>query len=989
MRHIFTFLSVVIASSFTFAQDYFQQEVNYKIDVKLDDQNHMLRGFEYIEYYNNSSDTLNVIKMHLWPNAYKNASTALAKQKQRRENNGLIFAEEVDRGWIDSLDFKADGKALVLTYDEEHIDVATLTLNEALLPGEKVIISTPFKVKLPDAKYSRLGHVGESYMITQWYPKPAVYDKDGWHAMPYLNQGEFYSEYGSFEVSITLPKNYVVGATGDLQNPSEKAWLKAKADSTLEQFKAASFSKGASMDFPASSKEYKTLTYKQSKVHDFAWFADKRFEVLQGEVELPHSKRKVTTYAMFTPKNRMLWEDAIEYINDGTYYYSLWNGDYPYNQVTAVDGTIAAGGGMEYPNVTVIGNTGNKEALEVVIVHEVGHNWFYGILGSNERTHPWMDEGLNTLNEVRYIQTKYPNNTRLADNILNGKFRFHGCDYHDQNDVMFRTVQALGLDQPMDLHSDEFASMNYGIIVYQKTGLVFDYLKEYLGEEKFDAIMHSYYQKWKFKHPQPEDLRACFETATGEDFGWVFEDIIKTADAIDYKLKRVKSKDGNTEVVVKHKGHIHGPIPVQVITPEGDTLVKWATSEDRKESVTFENTEAAEVVVDLNTQVPEMNRTNNSWKKDWLINRVEPLKINPLFTANRREESNLAWTPAIGFNTSDKFMIGASLHNFQVVPNKFTFLLTPMYSIGRQNLSGMGELIYTFRPSNVVRLGKAGLSMKTFKDVDSLSRNNANYYALNPYLNLTLGKRGLQSKHHNRLLLQGLYKMTRRTATNIDEIGAFADYKYTYKRPNHLFVANARASYIQSNLNDEMARASVEVKYKWNYYIKKKRNYIELRAFALNNFIYDVNSAYNANRYAAPVSGRTGAQDLFMEEYYFGRNEVSGMWANQHNNDMGGFGSASGLTANESMVMANFYAPLPILTHVVGVFADYGLISNNGVQQEVYDLGLGIRMGEVFGIYFPIVQSANLQNSNYGQSIKFSLKLNLTNAGLIEQILDK
>lgn len=176
---------------------------------------------------------------------------------------------------------------------------------------------------------------------------------------------------------------------------------------------------------------------------------------------------------MFVPHNTLHWQNAIEYINDGTYYYSLWNGDYPYNNVTAVDGTISAGGGMEYPTITVIGNTSSKEELEVVIVHEVGHNWFYGILGSNERVHGWMDEGLNTLNEVRYIQTKYPNNTRLSDMVLNGKFHFDKLNYHDQGDLSYRTLASLALDQPIETPSTDFSSINYGLIMYQKTGLVF------------------------------------------------------------------------------------------------------------------------------------------------------------------------------------------------------------------------------------------------------------------------------------------------------------------------------------------------------------------------------------------------------------------------------------------------------------------------------------------------------------------------------------
>ena len=166
---------------------------------------------------------------------------------------------------------------------------------------------------------------------------------------------------------------------------------------------------------------------------------------------------------MFTPRNKGLWSKSIEYINDATFYYSKWNGDYPYNQVTAVDGTISAGGGMEYPNVTVIGNSSSPMELEVVIVHEVGHNWFYGQLGSNERVHGWMDEGMNTLNEIRYVQTKYPNNTALSDMVLNGRFHLNDLDHHDMADISYRAIAGIGEDQPIETHSARFTSANYGI----------------------------------------------------------------------------------------------------------------------------------------------------------------------------------------------------------------------------------------------------------------------------------------------------------------------------------------------------------------------------------------------------------------------------------------------------------------------------------------------------------------------------------------------
>ncbi|MEN9968757.1 MAG: hypothetical protein RIR94_939, partial [Bacteroidota bacterium] len=556
---------------------YFQQDVSYQIEVKLDDKKHILSGYENLTYKNNSAQTLDVIYMHVWPNAYKNKHTALAQQLKRNEGDKIAKADPKDLGYIDSLDFKVNGQAIKWAYSEAHQDIVVLQLNEGLKPGASISISTPFKVQIPSGSLSRLGHIGQSYQITQWYPKPAVYDQNGWNAMPYLNQGEFYSEFGNFDVKITVPANYVVGATGELQTASEIAFLNDKVNESKKKLeKLLNAETDRSKNFPESASQWKTIQYKQDRVHDFAWFADKRFLVLKGEVVLPHSKDTVTTWAMFTPQNAKLWANSLEYLHDGTYYYSLWNGDYPYKHVTAIDGTISAGGGMEYPMITVIGNSSSKEELEVVIVHEVGHNWFYGILGSNERVHGWMDEGLNTLNEMRYVQTKYPDNTRFSDMVAGGRFHLGDLDHHDSGDIMYRTLASFGLDQPLETHSDDFSSFNYGAIMYQKTGVIFFYLMDYLGAEKFDAAMSAYYQQWKFKHPQPADLQKTLETQTGKDLSWLFKDLIQTTKHIDYKVKAVQISKTGTVVKLVNKGQVDGPIEVNIYGQDKQVETVWA-----------------------------------------------------------------------------------------------------------------------------------------------------------------------------------------------------------------------------------------------------------------------------------------------------------------------------------------------------------------------------------------------------------------------------
>ncbi|MGB0932993.1 MAG: M1 family metallopeptidase [Lishizhenia sp.] len=1001
MRHVLLTISLIFIGFNAFVQDYFQQSVNYKIDVNLDDKNHILRGFEVFSYVNNSPNTLNEIYIHLWPNAYKNGNTALANQLYRQGDKSLKYGKEEDKGYIDSLDFKVNGKAVKLVFDEEHIDIAKIILNEALPSGEQIEVTTPFKVKIPNASISRLGHVDESYMITQWYPKPAVYDKNGWNTMPYLGQGEFYSEYGSFDVSITLPKNYVVGATGDLQNPREYAFLERRAKETAKRIEDGVYEKRIRskkvMDsvnvYPESDKTMKTVRYKQSNVHDFAWFADKRFEVLISEVELPNSKKKVTSYAMFTPKNGYLWKNASEYLNDAVYYYSKWNGDYPYKQVTAIDGTIAAGGGMEYPNVTVIGNMGSAESLEIVIVHEVGHNWFYGQLGSNERMHAWMDEGLNTLNEVRYIQTKYPNNTRLADALLEGKFNFHGKDYHDQNDVLVRTASAFGLDQPLEMHSDDFTSINYGIMVYQKTGLIFDYLKSYLGEEKFDQCMRAYYDKWEFKHPQPEDIEAVFEEKTGENLDWFFKDLIQTTNKIDYKIKNVKQEGENTLVEVKNVGQVDGPIPVTLITQKGDTITQWIKAATADKTLTFKNAKVAQAVIDLDNQIPELNRTNNNYNTDWLLNRVEPLKINPIISYNRQEQSNVSVLPALGVNEYDKFMLGLSFHNFHVSGNKLQYLLAPMYSFGRKMVSGTGEIFYTLLPKQNFESIKLGASLKSFKDDDTFRDNDSYFAGVNPYINMELGTRGPRSAWSQNVLLQGLLKTTKR-GTTMNEAGGFGQYRVKYNKPDTKIEVKTRVEYILSSLDDEMGRASLEGEYRYKYLKNKKESWLEIRAFAGFNFLNEINSVFNANRYVYALGGQNGAQDLYLEEYYFGRNQTAGIWAQQRSENMGGLKTVSNYGNTTTwLTTANAYLQLPVLNGMFGVYGDVGATDQNGTVYGVYDAGIGMRVGGLLNVYFPVLQSQNLEDSfiskAYEQRIRFTLNLNLVNSGKLLDVFKR
>jgi hypothetical protein len=498
------------------SSQYWQQQVNYLIDVSLNDKEKTLDGFEKITYVNNSPDTLTFIWFHVWPNAYKNDKTAFNDQMLENGSTKFYFSNKEQRGYINRLDFKVNGTTAKTEDHPQYIDVIRLLLPKPLAPKQEITITTPFHVKLP-FNFSRGGYDGESFQITQWYPKPAVYDNKGWHPLPYLDQGEFYSEFGNFDVRITVPQNYVVAATGELQDTEELHWLKSKTAAVPKPVvskktinKTSTTRKPASKNHykppvPAPPLEFKTLHYQQNNVHDFAWFADKKFIVNYDTCRL-HSGKVIDVFTYYTAAEQATWKNSIQYAKEAVRFYSKEVGEYPFNVVSAVQGPQSFGGGMEYPTITIISPTPSDKELDVTIAHEIGHNWFYGILASNEREHPWMDEGINSFYENKYTEQKYGPSSQ-------------------EEELLFQTKAIRKTDQAIELPSESFSVSNYGLVVYHKTAEWMKYLEAQLGGDRFRQMMQEYYAQWKFRHPQPEDFKTIVASKLGnrssEILGWL------------------------------------------------------------------------------------------------------------------------------------------------------------------------------------------------------------------------------------------------------------------------------------------------------------------------------------------------------------------------------------------------------------------------------------------------------------------------------------
>jgi hypothetical protein len=492
---------------------YWQQQVNYVIDVSLNDKEHSLDGFEKMTYKNQSPDTLTFIWIHLWMNAFKNDRTAFSEQQLLQGNTKFYFSKPSERGYINRLNFQALNKTLQTEDHPNYIDIIKLYLPEPLLPNTSVAITTPFHIQLP-LNFSRGGHVQQRYQVTQWFPKPAVYDQQGWHPMPYLDQGEFYSDFGNYEVNITLPKNYKVAATGVLQNNEEKNWLLTEAGKEqypLQKKPVAKKTAGQKMTastVPESSAEIKTLSFKQENVIDFAWFADKEFIYKTDTVRLPGGQT-VQCQIFYHHNEKAGWSKALDAIHKSIIIRSRLLGTYPFSTATVVSCTMGFSGGMEYPTISSItANSQSPEEVNSIIDHEIGHNWNQGIIANNERDFPWMDEGMNSYYDRRSKEAFSVSKTTIKP--TRRKPKLISNPFAEGNIKSYQLPDLFNKGQPINTSSAKFSVINYNAVAYEKTADWLKLMEQRIGRNSFDQSMQEYFSKWKFKHPYPKDFDAVF-----------------------------------------------------------------------------------------------------------------------------------------------------------------------------------------------------------------------------------------------------------------------------------------------------------------------------------------------------------------------------------------------------------------------------------------------------------------------------------------------
>jgi len=576
---------------------YWQQRVEYRIRASLDPAATTVTGSETITYHNNSPDALDRVVLNLGQNVYAPGNP---RDRTVPVTGGFTLDRVVAQGIPIVLD-KPRGAISMGT-------VADLRLPSSIPSGGTAELQIDWSYVVPEATF-RGGREGrEVFYMSQWYPQIAVYDDlRGWVRDPYLGDGEFYEEYGDFDVDLTAPAGWLVSATGTLRNaddvltPDAARRLRSVSHETITHVVSQADRDAGHATAAAGDGGTLTWHYTAQNVRDFAWGASDRYvwDATVAEYERDDgSTQSAAIYSLYRPE-KPNWNRSAEFARHAIEFHSRWY-PYPWPQMTVNEGVI--GGGMEYPMITIIGGGRSPQGLYGTISHELGHMWCPMVVGSDERSYAWMDEGFATFTEDMASASLFPDGGPEGLASMNGYLRVAGSD--NETPSM----------RPADLYGP-FG--NRGVASYQKPASVLRALRTILGPKVFDEAMRTYMRRWAFKHPHPLDLFHTFEDVAGADLDWYFYPWMYTTRVLDQAVVDVVQGNGTATVVVEDHGGIPMPVIVEVTTASGNrvrTMVGVDVWRDRRASIDVKvDGPVTSVMLDPEQQFPDVNRKDDRW----------------------------------------------------------------------------------------------------------------------------------------------------------------------------------------------------------------------------------------------------------------------------------------------------------------------------------------------------------------------------------------
>ncbi len=932
------FLSVLSLNASTNHHDnYFQQYVKYDIDVVLNIDSNILEANEHLLYVNHSPDTLSELYFHLYMNKYRRHSLAFPDYPE-------------DRGWIKIISaFEND--SVKSRYSIDHT-LMQLDLATSVLPGDSVTLAFQFEVKLPPAA-GRYGYQGLHYDVGNWFVTPVVYDRAGWHLHQHLDN-EFYQEWGDFDVTIRVPQDFRVGATGNLQNADEVLPL---LETAAPEWLRADYSDTVLIPWE----------FKAENVHDFAWTTDPTYELLQAEWD------GIILNILVMDYNVESWRPVTEWGPLALKFLCENYGRYPYDQMTIADTYITAGG-IEYPQLVMINDFINADyepgEFRAVIIHEMAHNWFYGLLANNQLEHEWLDEGFTSFAEIKAMEAIFGVEGNMNPGDRGWLFEKFGYDRDNRTDQAYSVLRLSKrnlVDDPIDLHADYLGREGY-YLQYSKMANVLFMLEYTLGDSLFNLGMMNYFNTWSFRHPYPDDFISVMEKTSDRDLDWFFDQWLRTNRKLDYAVNgfdtgKTLTDSGTvfeTDIHFKRNENIFMPLNFSVYFDDS-TEIKYHIPLDKyspfpgrvnlpywhfsqsQHSVRIRHTDPVDyIAIDPEIKLLDENRLNNNSglfpPMEWHFMKAQAMSP-PL--------QKYIWEtwPLIFYNDIDKLKLGANLKGsylnidhrinfnfwYKTKTNRLDFdfdYVTPISWLGKMseiemrlftldgrqggNIGIAHQLPRSGRRDIVMRLGLANHLM--FDDeylMNIWGRGNVNsvyfswdyatsYGGWNPKQNFSLNFHTSimgSAYQYSQIYFTGQHKFWKRSSDFEFDVRLFAGYGENDVPPQYLFYLSGDNSW--GEFQDIFYRSRGSLPWPWkrngNLY---KAGGPNVRGYSLSGF---EESLYGRNALALNFDIKTPNPLEYILPYYLSRIDpyfffdVGNVW-NDHRVQIGSFKAASGVS---------------------------------------------------------------------------------------------
>ena len=937
-----SFLTLYFA--FSFSSQIIAQRPVYNLSVSLDPATHLLQGTGSITYTNQSAIELDSLAVHLWANAYADKNSAFAKQMLRLGEFDFQFANEDEMGGYKSIQFSHGSSQLSLHIDPGHKDIAWIILPSSLESNQTIQLDLRFLLQIPYS-FSRLGRTGDSYQLTQWYPHIAVHDLEGWHTMPYLELGEYYNEFADYQVSMKVPSSYVIAATG-VQTQR------------------------------LTDGNYTTWTFEAENVIDFAWFANPHFQRQQKDIVWEDgSKTELNIY--IDPAFSNHWHRAMAWAERAMRFYTEWLGAYPYPQMSVVSAPFSAGGFMEYPMVAQIAASTDTAFLDNVIAHEIGHTWLYAILASNERWHPWMDEGLNTFFERKYSKQYHPGYEEVYfPGALTSPFSM------SHEEALLHIMQHNNSLQPPVTRPDDQLSNQYVYSAYTLPALGLEMMENRLGDNKIKQMFRSYFAENKFTRVAPVDLRVSFEKECDCDLSWFFDGWIREVHQLDYRIKKFNRQ--KSELVIENRGTENIPVQVSAYMNGREVTNVWIEGFHGQKTFRLDS-RANEVR--LFEDVPGVNRQWNRavYPKSFLPH----ISIIPKVASY--EKHQLSITPLYGFNVADGLLPGPIVVSNLIPQSKFKWILAPLYGIKSNKIRGFaeGRFVSDIRKGIFDKfLLDASIHHFGFKHDEQFDLVD-HYHRLSPAIGLRFHQDDKHTFRNQWLKYRYVHAFFKYSQLPGWPVGEFSFSNYGI----HELSFTQSSSYpfrpfrVSGNVQAGSGFVRLNLKYNQHFAGRNRFRGTWIHAYAGFMPVYDDPDANVSFTLSGTTTIARHSTDYMYDQWLGGRTETEGILSRQvFTKDAGLKTLFADDISNDWMGGLGFSHALPFpLFHIYTDAAAYESVTG---QKMVFSYSGGISAvlwKDIFEIYLPLWESKNIreglnyENREWHERISFQVNLKFFN----------